>query len=353
LTNFAPGRFLGAGHSHKHYMHYFAYHYLKYTLNNPKEVHPNARKIFRQIFNQYGEKHRTHFEKDLQIPKFKFSKEELKYRQWALENRLFINPLNDLPIIESCFAADVLHLPNMIVKIDEKPALPGLYNQLKQEYVFSRYMYYESLQQNSKVHFADKENYLYQFSDYPSYSIRIEKMKAAYRILYSLFDKVAFFINRYFELGIHERDVSFKRVWRIQKINGKDELRNVLNPSENFALNSLFWISKELFDSDGAFSTNPSAPRKNEIRNALEHKYVKVYGNFFPTQVNGEIDDMALYISEAEFEDITMDVLKQIREVLICLSLAVHIEESKRHTEISNINYPSIGFLKYDDNWKL
>ena len=48
----------------------------------------------------------------------------------------------------------------------------------------------------------------------PSLSLAIEKIKAAYRISYSLFDKIGFFVNAYMELGIPERQISFRTLWR-------------------------------------------------------------------------------------------------------------------------------------------
>jgi LA2681-like HEPN len=41
---------------------------------------------------------------------------------------------------------------------------------------------------------------LYNTLDYPTYSVAIEKVKAAYRLAYSLFDKIAFFLNAYLDL---------------------------------------------------------------------------------------------------------------------------------------------------------
>ena len=83
-------------------------------------------------------------------------KEGLAYRKWALHNGLFLNPLNDLPFSEPCFAADRLQLPNMIVKLDAKPVFHGMLNQLKQEYVFARYQYYCGLQTPENPHLLTK-----------------------------------------------------------------------------------------------------------------------------------------------------------------------------------------------------
>lgn len=76
-----------------------------------------------------------------------------------------------------------------------------------------RYLFYEVTQKNRTIHYADKDNLLLELDDLPLYSIRIEKMKTVFRQLYSMFDKIAYFINSYYELGIPERKVSFKNIW--------------------------------------------------------------------------------------------------------------------------------------------
>ncbi len=154
----------------------------------------------------------------LNIPQYTYNnQDEYQYRKWALDNALFLNPLNDLPVSEFCFAADVIQLPNIIAKVGEKPIFHGMFNQFKQEYVFARYQYYYSQQITDEVHFADKDTCLINFADYPQYSIRIEMIKSTFKILYSMLDKIAFFINSYFKLGIRERDVSFHSIWKKRK----------------------------------------------------------------------------------------------------------------------------------------
>nr|WP_256377094.1 LA2681 family HEPN domain-containing protein [Neglectibacter sp. X4] len=101
----------------------------------------------------------------------------------------------------------------MIVSINAKPVFHGMFNQIKQEYVYARYECYCSLQTLEQPHFADKETHLINFADYPQYGIRIEQMKSAFKTLYGLFDKIAFFLNSYFDLGIHERDINFSHIW--------------------------------------------------------------------------------------------------------------------------------------------
>lgn len=112
------------------------------------------------------------------------SEEERVYRLWCLNNTLFLNPLNDLGP-HRISARDILHLPPFVTPIGEPPALLGLFNQLKQEFVTARWLYYDGTRSGG-VHFADRGVSLYNTLDYPNYSIAIEKVKAAYRLAYSL-----------------------------------------------------------------------------------------------------------------------------------------------------------------------
>lgn len=268
------------------YLHHFAYGLLrKAVINDDPNTYAEAKKCFQAAIEEYHTEYIEKFlEKELPIPQFSYKNvEEKEYREWAVENNLFLNTLNDLPVRELCFAADVLQLPNMVVRIDAKPIFHGMFNQIKQEYVYARYQYYSSLKIAEVPHYADKETHLINFFDYPQYGIRIEHLKSAFKILYGLFDKMAYFLNSYFNLGIHERDVSFSHIWLNGFGNGKNhyDFKNTLNYQENFALASLYWISRDFYDKFED-SPNPRLKRISDVRNALEHKYVKVTKGWFP-----------------------------------------------------------------------
>lgn len=81
-------------------------------------------------------------------------------------------------------------------------------------------MLFEGINQNES-HFSDKEVHLINTLDYPVYGLRIEKIKFAYRSLYLIFNRIAFLINEYFDLGIKEHDVSYKSIWRSRQGRGK------------------------------------------------------------------------------------------------------------------------------------
>ncbi|MBY0240701.1 MAG: hypothetical protein K2X55_15430 [Burkholderiaceae bacterium] len=214
-----------------------------------------------------------------EAPKKKYSlgrtREEQRFREWALERRLFLNPMNDLST-GSISAHDVLMLPNHKVG-DAGISYLAFFNQLKQEYVFARWNLFEGITK-WREHVADRLVRLSFNSDYALYSISIEQVKTAYRFAYSLFDKIAYFINSYWKLGIPEKQISFRTVW-VEQVKGRTpplRVRETFETSKNLPLRGLFWLSKDLFDAELRDVAQPNAKALDAFRNHLEHKCVKV-----------------------------------------------------------------------------
>jgi tetratricopeptide (TPR) repeat protein len=348
IIEFDPG--------HQKYFHHFSYKHFQIALEcTDPNTYLEAKSFFKVQIDQFRPEYIESFlSKELIIPQFNIPDlEELAYRTWAVENNLFLNTLNDLPPAELCFACDVLQLPEMIDSHDGKPIFHGMFNQIKQEYVFARYQYYAALQEAVKPHYADKDTHLINFADYPQYSMRIEQVKSSFKTLFSLLDKMAFFLNSYFDLGIKERDVSFSSIWKSER-SGKHhyEYKNTLNYSDNCALSSLYWISRDLYDSFED-SPNPRLERIKEVRHALEHKYVKITKDRIPDIEKSKIDDLALYVDEEELYDLTMQLMHVVREAIICLSLSVHIEEQSREKQNGDKITIPVSLMEYDDSWKL
>ena len=291
------------------------------------------------------------------------SKEEIQYRQWCLNNYLFLNPLNDLgpqPIA----AQDILSLPSVVTGIDEGPYYPGYFNQMKQEFVSARYLYFEgiNIKNSKKSHFSDKKVLLFNTFDYPSYSIYVEKVKIAFRITYSLFDKIAYFLNHYLKLSIPERRVSFKTFW-YKNQDKKKGLNKVIQECQNIPLQGLFWLSKDLFEEKEGFqdSIEPDAQKLSDIRNHLEHKYLKLHDDLWlgPSSNDRDIfsgftDILAYSIYRQKFERKTLRLLKLTRASLIYLSLAIFYEEQLRAKERGLDTFVGETMLDvWEDNWKV
>ena len=267
---------------------------------------------------------------DAEIPPLA-SDEDGDYRRWCLHHRLFLNPLNDI-LAKPIAATDVLGLPTFTTAPDEPPVVVGFFNQLKQEFASARWLCYGGVH-SAGPHPSDRNVRLLNTLDYPSYGLATEQLKLAFRMSYSLFDKIAYFLNHYLGLGIPPTRVSFKTLWRA-KDNGP--VRELFETSENWPLRGLYWISRDLFEPEVRQTAEPDAEALLELRNHLEHKYVKVHDWSLPrVPAPGEprdpfYDDLAYAITRTDLERKVLRILKLARSALIYLSLGMHKEEARR-----------------------
>ncbi len=278
---------------------------------------------------------------------------ERSYREWCLKQVLFLNPLNDIDT-RSVAAHDILTLPDFTTNIGDPPALIGFFNQIKQEYVSARWGFYESTFADSP-HFSDRALLLYNTLDYPSYGLAIERMRLTFRATYSIFDKIAFFLNHYMSVGLPEKGVNFKRIWRE---TDKSFVRAAFDDSKNWPLRGLYWLSRDLFDEEIHVSAEPEARELNTLRNHLEHKYLKVHEMLAPslsekTPADGLfVDTLSYSISREELERKTFKLLKLSRAALIYLSLGMHNEERRRKTRRGPVLVMPMSLPPLDDDWK-
>ncbi|MBM7405912.1 MULTISPECIES: LA2681 family HEPN domain-containing protein [Sphingomonas] len=261
------------------------------------------------------------------------SKAERAYRRWCLDRRLFLNPLNDLGAF-TVAAFDDLVLPTIMESFADRPGaftpapVFGFFNQMKQEYASARFMLYEGLN-STKLHFSDLGVRLFDTLDYPAHSLATERVRTAYRIAYSLLDKVAFLVDHVWKLGKIADRINFKNVWMVE---GKPRLLDRFKAYPNWPLRGLYWLSKELFDDEIKRTTAADARELHDIRNALEHKYLQVHEGWawdlmltLPAS-NG----LGLSINSDLLEAKALRMMKIARAALIQLALAIGVEERNK-----------------------
>lgn len=285
------------------------------------------------------------------------SASEVRYRKWCLNQRLFLNPLNDLGSF-SIAARDVFSTPSIVTRIGEGPCCQGFFNQMKQEYVSARYMYFAGISARSP-HFSDRDVMLYDTLDYPTYCLAAEKVKLAFRSAYSIFDKIAFFLNHYLNLSIRAKSVYFRTFWydSQKKTQG---LKSEFGNRANHPLRGLFWLSKDLYEDKAGFreAMEPDAKDLADVRNHLEHKYLKLHEMWASHDDPGcsglsQDDTLAHSLSRRDFEAKTLRLLKMARSALIYLSLAIRLEEQGRAKKRDSLEIvPPISVPQVDDKWK-
>lgn len=265
------------------------------------------------------------------------SKTERAYRRWCLEHRLFLCPLNDLgPHLTA--ASDDLMLPPLVERFDDRPdghlppPIVGFFSQMKQEYVSARFMLFEGMS-SASVHFSDRDVVLTDTLDYPVYSLASERVRTAFRIAYSLLDKVAFLVDQYWTLKKAPERISFKNVWMVE---GKSRLLPRFVELDNLPLRGLYWLSKELFDEQLKQTTAADARELHVVRNALEHTFLRVSEGWAKPLMLDRVDSggFGLSIGSNELEAKAIRVMQIARSALLYVSLAIGVEERKK--EVAN-----------------
>src|SRR5882724_9859212 len=113
---------------------------------------------------------------------------------------------------------------------------------MKQQFAIARLLLFEGLVDPAKIEQADELTTYFDLNDESVYGLRAGKMKTAYGATFNLFDKIGFFLNDYLQLGIPDRDISFKGIWKDQKKRMRPEILSC----SNIYLRALYEISKEL-----------------------------------------------------------------------------------------------------------
>ena len=324
----------------------FAYKYLNQGIN--QDIYEEAKQSFKQqildLEAHIGKKNLIDLpdQKDYKLGK---SKGETLYRKWCLDNKLFLNPLNDISV-EAVAGQDCLYLPSMILKLDQPPIYHTIFNQIKQEYVSARFLLYEGIYQK-KFHFSDRGNIQMDTLDYSTYSLSIEKVKIAFRICYSLFDKIGFLLNDYLELNCLPDKVTFRNIWYLYENKKPKSLNKRISTIKNWPFRGLYWLSKDLFEKNFALTIEPDAQEIATIRNFIEHKSFKTVEFGF----SGLTDDGLTYsISRNEFERKTLKLFTLARAAIIYLSLGINLEEKKKIKDNAPI-FP-IDFENLRDSYK-
>jgi tetratricopeptide (TPR) repeat protein len=320
---------------HKEYHYLIAYQLINEAIKNIDQLFPEQRVDLEG--EGYLLRFKEWFERTFEVSAFDYFKDESnnfetrkhkQYLQWCAKNRLFINDLNDVCEHEISYQ-DVLTLPsfprtiNTALNIHEELAYHGNFDELKNDYCYARYLIFSAKNIPNEVpHFF---NSTYQHVDDMSHSInnlKIGHYKSAFRTIYSLFDKLAYFMSRFLDLNELKDDkmISIDNLFRDFKAkNWKRDWKphKKLKDSDNHFIHALFYILKDIRDVTNSTSVSkwidPDAKAFAEIRNAMEHRSLKIVDDF-----GYELTHADNSYQEDELEKLKQEVVKiqgQLKEV--------------------------------------
>lgn len=244
---------------------------------------------------------------------------ESSYVQWVKDERLALAPTLEVmnPTPETL---DWLCLPGIRVSAGEdQPIIFSMFNMLKSDYILARDLTWRALDGDRWV---DIEGFA-STSDGALYGADISALILAHRSVLDILDKIAVFINRYFELGENMKGVNFSNLWRVSKsVNGerslKDKIVDIINSGVQ-ALYGLVELSGDYNSDNGIFNSH-----KN-IRNSSTHRFVMLHDYLFHEEGNS-FEEIKRY-EFVQFQDEVLQALRIARSALQILVLSVKQNE--------------------------
>ena len=175
------------------------------------------------------------------------------------------------------------------------------------------------------MHYADRELDLIDTGDSAIFSLNESYIRTAFRTAYSLFDRIGYFINEYFQVGLTGTNISFKNIWKEKLCDRKgDEYLDVPNPimtkhKGNPLVRAMFWLQKDFYEDKKTNITMPLAEPIFQMRNDLEH-------NCLRTGTQSYNVTFTKYTVEGMIENNTYKLLRLARELIIYLCLAIEYD---------------------------
>lgn len=249
------------------------------------------------------------------------TKTEQRYRAWAMNHQLFLNPLNAIaphPIATN----DALNLPSHSGDLEDPPHFIAWFNQLKQEYCSARLLLFEH-ENSPHTHYADRHLSLVDTLNDSAFGISIEKLRISFRVAYGLLDKVAGFVNLYFKLGDNPARVDIRNIW----LTKKGDLRNEFVGRTNLPLRGLYWLAFDLTGDtpNDPDAISPDASRLKGIRNALEHRCLILRDG-----PHGWTSTAIDTITVDQFRHDTFSILRLAQAAITYLAMSMTVEEQSR-----------------------
>lgn len=284
--------------SHTQFHYFKAYQLIQLGLEHLELLHPEYRAAYADGSDLMNFK--SWFEDTFKEGDFSYfdsykmdyeSRKQRDYLKWCAENRLFINDLNDVSLSEIVYQ-DIINLPSISQLINptlsryEELMYHGNFDELKNDYCYARYLTFSAKDiPDDHPHFFNNTYPQVNDMSYSITNLKASHYKSAFRILYSLFDKIAYFIHRFFDLNDikNDRKINFDSIFR--KIDKKEwRPHTKLKDSQNYFIHALFYVLKDIRDVGDSPSVSrwldPDAKAFSDIRNALEHRSLKIIDDF-------------------------------------------------------------------------
>lgn len=259
-------------HGHGHLFYLESHRLLGEAIKQP--LHTQALRTFQKHFERV--EHIIHHHGEMKPEEIKNNQPLSEFHKFLQDfcvlHELFLTPTTLVGSKGAVVTGDPLFINSMVASLDDAKKFDRyvtFLNQIKQDYIFARYLLVQSQYRSSVVDAIDEGAALYYPLDYSLHSSYIQMLKTAFRLAVDVLDKIAFFVRDYY--GVHslpEKDVKFRSIFPTKNdpLILRPEFANIGNPF----IFALFDLSLDLrVGGDYEFV--------HKIRNALTHRVFVIH----------------------------------------------------------------------------
>jgi len=205
-------------------------------------------------------------------------------------------------------------------------------NQIKEDYAVARLLLVQSQHKRTDLDNISRRTTFVYCLDYSIFNLYIGLLKSAFKQAYNILDKIAVFINDYYQLGLSEKKIYFTSIW-----HKEGKIRDEILQSKNISLYALYDIFQDF--KSGEFK------KIQHIRNTLMHRRLVVFDSSCTCE-DGEKDKHNIAYNTLLKN--TVDLLLTVKSAIIYLVNFVNSNESRKTTAgefIPNIHLDTSQFL--------
>jgi Flp pilus assembly protein TadD len=256
--------------------------------------------------------------KKLEHKKFsttKLSEFEIFFLDFCVKEKLFLNFHIHNNQCESAITDPIFI--SLITKIEDNDTfyqLAKYINQIKEDYAIARLLLVQSQFKRADYDSISRRTTFVNTLDYSQFNLYFGLLKAAFKEAYNILDKIAVFINDYYNLGLSENKIYITKIWQKDK-----KIREEILKSKNISLYALYDIYQD-------FKSDHYKDIQN-IRNVSTHRKLVIFDSML---TDWDKKDDKHNIGYDTMLSETINLLRLTKSAIIYLINFVTIEENKK-----------------------
>lgn len=239
------------------------------------------------------------------------------YKMFCYSHELYLNLHMSDKYVPASVGDELFPILHTKTGTDEERYVEDIafrFNEISEAFMSARLALFQSQTKTNEFSEISQQTALINTLDYAASNIYVGYLKMAFKEAYNVLDKIAVLINHYLELENDENAVYFSNVW----FEGADD-KGVVSEKilrERYLV-GLFLLSRDLKGS-----------KQSNLRNALTHRYVRVYRGFSGPK--------GTYTFE-ELTESTIELLYLVRCAITYLSTFITRKERVKSTPGDNL----------------